>query len=222
MMTAAKILASAVILGTLTASATRSEPGHRTARNHAVASDWTIGPIIRGRNYSRGMPLRPTARRGGGWQVELPQAPNSIHYVTFRHGPLAGKRRIVMHYRIEAEPGVRIVPRTSPASPSMITLYIQQRGDDWSARGPYEAFRWFANFATQSPVTPGEHVLVAPLSGNWSAVQWSTVQTNPAGFRTALANADQVGFVLGGGEGLGHGVYATGRARLIVKSFRIE
>jgi hypothetical protein len=135
---------------------------------------------------------------------------------------LAGKRRIVMHYRIEAEPGVRIVPRTSPASPSMITLYIQQRGDDWSARGPYEAFRWFANFATQSPVTPGEHVLVAPLSGNWSAVQWSTVQTNPAGFRTALANADQVGFVLGGGEGLGHGVYATGRARLIVKSFRIE
>jgi hypothetical protein len=104
----------------------------------------------------------------------------------------------------------------------MITLYIPQRGDDWSARGPYEAYRWFANFATQSPVTPGDHVLIAPLNANWSAVQSSTVQTNPAGFRTALANADEVGFVLGGGEGLGHGVYATGRARLIVTSFRIE
>ncbi len=127
-----------------------------------------------------------------------------------------------MHYRIEADPGVRIVPRTSPASPSMITLYVQQGGDDRSGRGSYEAYRWFANFATKSPVTSGDHVLIAPLSGNWTAVQSSSAQTNPAGFRSALANADQVGFVLGGGTGLGHGVFATGRARLIVTSFRIE
>ncbi len=64
--------------------------------------------------------------------------------------------------------------------------------------------------------------MIAPLTGNWSAVQSSTARTNPAGFRNALANADQVGFVLGGGEGLGHGVFATGRARLVVTSFRIE
>ncbi|MBA3729320.1 MAG: hypothetical protein H0W92_00715 [Sphingomonas sp.] len=48
------------------------------------------------------------------------------------------------------------------------------------------------------------------------------MRTNPMGFRSALANADEVGFVLGGGDGLGHGVFATGRARLIVTSFRIE
>lgn len=218
----AKLLASAIVVGFMGAIVSPLTAVHAAPRDRAVASDWTIGPIIRGRNYSRGMPLRPHPRPSGGWQVEFPQAPRSIHYVTFRHGSLVGKRRIVMRYRIEADPGVRIVPRTAPASPSMITLYVQRRGDDWSARGAYEAYRWFANFATQSPVTPGDHVLIAPLSGNWSAVQSSTARTNPAAFRAALADADEVGFVLGGGDGLGHGVSATGRARLIVTSFRIE
>ena len=192
------------------------------ARNHVTASAWTIGPMIDGRNYSRGMPLRPSPRAAGGWQVDLPPAPRSIHYVTFRHGALAGKGRIIMRYRIEADPGVRIVPRTAPGAPSMITLYFQRRGDDWSGRDQYEAYRWFASFATQSPISTGDHVLVAPLTGNWSAVQSSTVRTNPAAFSAALADADEVGFVLGGGDGLGHGVSATGRARLIVTSFRVE
>jgi hypothetical protein len=93
----------------------------------------------------------------------------------------------------------------------MITLYFQRGGDDWSARGPFEAYRWYATFATQSPIRPGEHVLVAPLNGNWTAVQSSNARTNPAAFRAALAEADQVGFVLGGGDGFGHGVRATGR-----------
>ena len=215
---AATPLALALTLGLIGPAASRPA----TARDHATASTWTIGPIIAGRNYSRGMPLRPTRRAAGGWQVDLPPAPRSIHYVTFRHGSLAGKRRIVMRYRIEADPGVRIVPRTAPALPSMITLYVQRRGDDWSGRDQYEAYRWFASFATQSPITPGDHVLIAPLTGNWSAVQSSTARTNPAAFRAALADAGEVGFVLGGGVGLGLGVSATGRARLIVTSFRVE
>jgi hypothetical protein len=185
-------------------------------------SGWTIGPIIRGRSYSRGMPLRPTPGREGTFHIDLPQAPGSVNYVTFPHGSLAGKSRIVMRYRILAAPGVRIVPRSAPNSPSMLTLYLQRGGDDWSGRGPFEAYRWYATFATQSPVTPGEHQVVAPLNGNWTAVQSSSARTNPAAFRAALAEADQVGFVLGGGDGVGHGVHATGPARLIVTDFRVE
>jgi hypothetical protein len=192
------------------------------ASSHSDPGAWTIGPIIKGRNYSQGMPLHPSPTRRGGWQIDIPRAPGSVHYVTFRHGSLAGKRRIVMRYRIEADPGVRIVPSTVPSSPSMITLYFQRGGDNWSARGRFETYRWYASFATQSPITPGEHVLVAPLNGNWTAVQNSTARTSPAAFRDALAGADQVGFVLGGGDGLGHGVSATGRARLIVTEFRVE
>jgi hypothetical protein len=104
----------------------------------------------------------------------------------------------------------------------MITLYFQQAGDNWSGRGPFEGYRWYATFAQHSPITPGERVLVAPLNGNWTAVQTSSARTNPGAFRAALANADQVGFVLGGGDGVGHGVHATGPARLIVTDFRVE
>ena len=69
---------------------------------------WVIGPVIRGRNYSEGMPLHPSPGPEGGWHIDLPRAPGSVHYVTFRHGSLAGKRRIVMRYRVETEPGARI------------------------------------------------------------------------------------------------------------------
>jgi hypothetical protein len=183
---------------------------------------WTIGPIIRGRNYSQGMPLHPTPGPKGSWHIDLPRAPGSVHYVTFRHGPLGGKRRIVLRYRILAAPGVRIVPTTAPSGPSIITLYFQRAGDTWSAKGRFEGYRWYATFASHSPIVPGEHEIVAPLTGNWTAVQTSSAKNNPAAFRAALANADQVGFVLGGGTGYGHGVHATGRARLIVTDFRVE
>ena len=185
-------------------------------------SAWTIGPVIRGESRSPGMPLHPSAGPGSAWHIDLPQLPGSVHYVTFANGPLAGKRRIAMRYRIEAAPGVRILPVSDPNLPSMITLYFQRSGDDWSGRGPYEAYRWYATFATQMPIAPGEHVLVAPLDANWTAVQRSSARTNPAAFAQALANAGEVGFVLGGGTGAGHGVFATGPARLVVEEFRVE
>jgi hypothetical protein len=186
------------------------------------ANQWVIGPIIKGRNYSQDVPLHPTPRRGGGWQIDLPQRPSGVHYVTFPHGSLEGKSRIVMRYRIETAPGVRIVPATAPHLPSILTLYFQRGGDNWSGRGRFEAYRWYATFASHSPLRPGEHVIAAPLTGNWTAVQSSSARSNPAAFRDAAANADQVGFVLGGGDGYGHGVYATGPARLIVTDFRVE
>jgi hypothetical protein len=133
-----------------------------------------------------------------------------------------GKSRIVMRYRIEADPGVWILPRNHPNSPSIITLYFQRAGDNWSGRGRYESYRWYATFASQTPISPGVHKIVAPLDGLWTAVETSSARTNPQGFRGAIADADQVGFVLGGGDGYGHGVYATGRARLIVTDFRVE
>jgi hypothetical protein len=194
----------------------------RGGADPADAASWTIGPVIRGRNYSYHMPLRPTPRRGGGWHIDLPQAPGSVHYVTFPHGSLAGKRRIVMRYRIEAAPGVRIVPRTGPEQPSMLTLYFQRGGDTWSARGRYETYRWYATFATHSPLVPGSYEMVVPLDGNWTAVMTSSARSAPAAFREAIAEADEVGFVLGGGEGYGKGVFATGPARLVVTHFRVE
>jgi hypothetical protein len=182
---------------------------------------WVIGPILDGRNYSRGMPLHPTPRRGGGWHVDLPQAPDHVNYITFRHGSLAGKSRIVMRYRIEARPGVRVIPKNYPQWTGSITPYFQRSGDNWSARGRFETYRWYGTFATKA-LAPGEHEIVAPLNERWTAVETSNARTNPRAFQEAVANADQVGFVLGGGDGFGHGVSATGPARLVLLEFRVE
>ena len=213
--------AAAALALMLTPFGADSQASARTTYGPA-AGEWVIGPIIRGRNYSEGVPLHPSPRRGGGWQIDLPQRPSGVHYVTFPHGSLAGKSRIVMRYRIEAAPGARIVPATAPGAPSILTLYFQRAGDNWSGRGRFEAYRWYATFSSHSPLQPGEREIVAPLNGNWTAVQTSSARSNPAAFRDAVAEADQVGFVLGGGDGYGHGVYATGPARLIVTEFRVE
>lgn len=200
-------------------------PANAQPRSPAAAmnpSAWQIGPIIRGRNHSQGMPPRPSPHPRGGWYFDIPQRPGSVHYVTFAHGPLAGKKRIVMRYRVEAAPGTRILPRTDPNFPSIITLYFQRRGDDWSGRGRFETYRWYATFASQTPIRPGEHQIIAPLGANWTAIQTSSARSNPAAFGDALANAERVGFVLGGGDGYGHGIFATGPARLTVTDFRIE
>lgn len=199
-----------------------AQANDRAAAGNLDPCEWVIGPVIRGRNYSEGMPLHPSPGPDGGWHIDLPRAPGSVHYVTFRHGSLAGKRRIVMRYRVEAEPGARIAPATAPQGPSILTLYFQRAGDNWTARGRYETYRWYATFASQMPITAGEHEIVAPLDADWTAVETSSARSNPAAFRDAIANADQVGFVLGGGTGYGHGVFATGRARLIVTDFRVE
>src|SRR5688500_2371367 len=100
------------ILAVFACLAACGDNAEASADPRGAASDpqsWQIGPIIRARNDSRGVPLHPVPRRGGGWQIDLPRAPGSVHYVTFRHGSLAGKRRIVMRYRIEAARGARLL-----------------------------------------------------------------------------------------------------------------
>lgn len=185
-------------------------------------ANWEIGPVIRGENYSHGTPPSPSAVRGGGFGFTIPRDPGSVHYVTFPHGPLTGKTRISLRYRIDAEAGVEIKPITAPQLPSILTLYFQRGGDDWSGRGAREAYRWYATFASVMPLTAGEHTVSAPLDGNWTAVERSSARNNPRAFAGAKAQAERVGFVLGGGDGYGHGVFATGKARLVVLDFKVE
>lgn len=182
---------------------------------------WLIGPIIKGRNYSSGMPAHPTPRRDGSWHIDIPEAPGSVHYVTFRHGSLEGKKRIIFRYRLQTAGGARVVARTAPNTPGIITPYFQRAGDNWSGRRQFEAYRWYATFATQT-LASGEHEMIVPLDANWTAVEKSSASSNPLAFRAAVSGANQVGFVLGGGDGYGHGAQATGPAKLVVTEFRVE
>jgi hypothetical protein len=192
---------------------------------------WEIGPVIGTQNYSVNMPPSPTQRHGGGWYFDIPYptaGAGHVHYLTFKHGSLTGKSRIVMRYRLEMDEGVRLVPTKEPATTHyqpMLTMYFQRRGDNWSAAGKYEAYRWWATFATVTPIPralpTGEHELSVSLDGPWTAVLTSSATSNATGFRAAIRDAERVGFALGGGDGYGHGVYATGPARFVVTDFKV-
>jgi hypothetical protein len=49
-----------------------------------------------------------------------------------------------------------------------------------------------------------------------------SADANPSTFLNAKVHADRIGFTMGGGDGYGHGTYATGAARLVVTSFVVE
>jgi hypothetical protein len=187
------------------------------------AEEWQIGPIIRSRNYSVGMPLTPTPS-GRGWYVDFPHPDRNaghVHYISFVHGPLTGKRRIVMRYRIEAEPGVRFVPQETPELPATISLVFQRRGDTWSGRGRFEHHRWYVPARAVAEIRPGEHEMAVDLDEDWTSVQGRPASANAAAFRQAIADTERVGIVLGSSSARGHGVYATGPARLTVISFQV-
>jgi hypothetical protein len=193
--------------------ATRPSPGGTTDPRA-----WVIGPG----NRSVGMPRHPRPHPDG-WSFEFPRRGRGhVHYLTFNHGPLSGKSRIRMRYRIEAAPGVRIHPQsTGPRNLSQLAPYFQRRGDSWLAAK--EHYRWYAaERHRHMPVRPGEHELVVPLRGAWGAAVRSTSANNPRAFAAAKANTQCVGFVLGGGDGVGHGVYATGPARFVLIDYRVE
>lgn len=163
-----------------------------------------------------------------GWQLQwsdggkmigdslfIPASPGVVGTVTKKASPLTGKTGIRMRYRLDGN----VVADEMPESPATIALYFQREGDKWTAVGEYEAYRWYASFAVQKLV-PGEHVLEARFDENWTAVMMSSRESNGGMFNTALAKADRIGFVLGGADGLAHGVH--GPATLTILEFTVE
>lgn len=208
-------------LAALTTFALIAGAGPATAQN---AASWEIGPIIRGKNYSQGMPLRPQPTRTG-WSFDFPvgsREAGHVHYVTFRPGPVPPRSRIVVRYRVDTRAGTRFVPQESPELPATVSLYLQRRGDSWSAKGRYEHYRWYAPLGTVQEIAPGEHEISVRLDDpQWISVLGRTAGANPGAIEAALADIDQMGLVFGSTAARGHGVYATAPARFTLLSFRI-
>ena len=186
---------------------------------------WEIGPIMWGDNESKGVPLHPSAHPEG-WFIDVPyptREAGHVHYVTVPTGALLPTQTITLRLRIEADPATRLVPVKFPDAKGLITLYFQRGGDMWSGEGEYRWYRWYAGFGTVTDPRTGELTMTARLDDpRWGAVMGGTAATNPSEFAAAIANASRIGFVLGGGDGLGHGVYATGPLRLVVTGFEVR
>jgi hypothetical protein len=188
------------------------------------ADKWEIGPVIRGRNYSVGMPASPSPA-GRGWSFDFPYSTRDaghVHYVTFNPGSLRGKSAIVVRYRVEAKRDVKFVPQETPDAPATVSLYFQRRGDDWSAKRHFEFFRWFSPPNTVQQIAPGEHQMTIRIDDpNWVSVRGRSASTNPVAFEQALAEADRIGLLFGTSGARGHGVFSTGPARFTLLSFQI-
>lgn len=184
---------------------------------------WEIGPFVRGRNYSEGMPLHPTPAPAGAVTFDFPVAGRGqIDAMTTAVRPLAGAREITMRYRIDAAPDVRFVPDEAPAEPATISVYFQQSGDDWSGVGRYETYRWYSPAETVTPLAPGEHTVTMLLSGPWIDVNGKTTAERPQGFAAALATTSRIGLAFGSPSLRSHGVYATAPARFTLLALAIE
>lgn len=188
--------------------------------------DWQIGPIIRGKNYSVGMPLRPNPTRQG-WYFDFPRstrADGHVHYITHSPGSLADKSRIVVRYRVTAKPGTKFVPQEDMHLPGVVSVYLQRRGDNWSAKGRYAFYRWYAPDHTVQNIAPGVHEMIVNLDDP----QWHPVVgglrsgMNSQAFDAALADTHQLGLVFGSTRARGHGVFATAQARFELISFKVE
>ena len=190
----------------------------------APASEWEIGPIVRGRSLSPGMPAR-ASRVGSDVFFDFPgptARQGHVHYVTRPTGSLEGARRIVLRYRIDGERGARFLSQEDPRRQGELTMYFQRRGDNWTAKGRFGDYRWYAPVSTMMPLTPGTHEVVVPFDANWKSVHTATRESAPRAFAEALANAGRLGFVLGSKGGRGHGVFATAPARFTILDFRVE
>lgn len=190
----------------------------------APAAPWSIGPVIEGKNWSVGMEGALVSTRDS-WFFDFPVAQKGLdrwstpgpHYVTRPWTGLAGIT-LRLDFEVEGDGNLFGVMGNQTSFVPYICLHFQRSGDDWSAKPPYDGFRWYSN--TQTKLVPGRQSVEVPLTAdNWHPVENGP---GPAEFADALANASCVGVTFGNEEGNGHGVAAaTPGNRFICHSFAL-
>ena len=188
-----------------------------------AAAAWEIGPWVRGRNYSVGMPARPDPAPGGGLTMTFPIAGRGqVDALTTAVGPLAGARRITIRYRIDAARGTRFVADETPGDAATVSLYFQRAGDTWSSKGRYGSYRWYSPWNAVVPLRPGTHTITVGLGETWTNVNGQTNSNDPRGYAAALEDTARIGLAFGSLARRSHGVYATGPARFTLLAFDID
>lgn len=186
------------------------------------AGAWEIGPNIRGRNYSVGMPAQPSPGPGGTLMMNFPSAGGEVDALTTGLGTLEDARQVTLHYRIDAPRGTRFIAAEVPGEPATVSLYFQRAGDNWTAKGRYASYRWYAPARGVMPLSPGEHSVTLRLDERWTNVQGVPNGDVPQEYAEALRHAARIGIAFGSPSRRSHGIYATGPARFTLLSLDIE
>ena len=176
-------------------------------------------------SYSPTMPAHPSPHPDG-WSFDFP-AQDGVHYLVQPvTGYVSGTVRAAFRIETTGTPFFdwRTNPNNTCDTAASVRLYLQRRGDDFTAAK--EFFRWWSNPVSYT-LAQGAAKLVAPLN----AAQWSSVLgkrgTDSAaatqGFEAAIADLGNVGMTFGGGCFFGHGVFVTGgTARFIATGYAVR
>lgn len=187
------------------------------------APAWEIGPRVRGQNYSVGMPARPSPGPRGSLVMDFPVAGSGeVDALTTAVGPLAGASQITMRYRVDAARGARFVAAETPNERATVSLYFQQARDNWSAKGRYASYRWYAPARAVIPLAPGEHTVTVRFDETWTNVNGQPNHRVPEGFASALRNTARIGLAFGSSSRRSHGVYVTRPATFTLPSLDID
>ena len=231
MIIAILIAAAAIAGGVYLITKNRKEKSNPTPANAVVT--WTIGPWINGRSSSVGQPRHPRVSPVGRFELDFPQQPNgpsrdqpSVHYVYRKPaaGELTPGKHLVARFEVA---GDAVLDAADGGGLPIVSLWLQRRGDDWSAKGDYSCYRWWSSAVMPLVDYDGKTFeLAVPLSYDaWIPVV-SGERDEPqrrALFLEALSKAEFVGLTFGGGGGRGHGVYAKqGEATFILKTLSVS
>ena len=148
---------------------------------------------------------------------DFPQgvAGGGIDYVIRQQGAIQPGRTIKLVFALEGD-GKCFA--TEGEASARVRLFMQRQGDGMMADEPYKRW-WSKNFVEL--VSPGEYTLSEVVTPNrWTSVFAASGETVPEAFADCIANLQHVGFTFGGNFA-GHGVYADGPVRFVLKSFTI-
>lgn len=163
-----------------------------------------VGPWIGGWTRSKGYRWPWLGRKGKGWTIRF-KSNGSLHGVldySFRIP--RGATKLVWRYRIE---GANVSPTEALTSPALVSLVLQRRGDDWSAKGEKASYRLYS--PTAFPVADGEYAYAIDLAS------WTNVWGQPADMAPVIANLSNLAVAFGHSAGRMHGVSGKGTFTLV-------
>lgn len=216
-MTGIEVALAAITLALLARAVLSALEKKKSAAKMRSMTGWFIGPEIKGRNYSVGMPERPTTQ-GEGWSIDFPTSAQShVDYVQWFSAPsLVGAKQLVIRYAVT---GGDFKPFEYPDRQATVGVQFQRKGDDWSGNGKYQSYRWYSR--KLPALKAGEFTLSVPLvMSAWNDVYGKS--DNQAAFDAALADMSNFAIVFGHATGgAGHGVFATKPSRFTLISLDV-
>ncbi len=163
--------------------------------------------------YSPGMAAM-MPQPDGTWAFDFPQF-DGVHYVVKTSGPIALGRTIAISFAIQGDG--KLIP-TQGDPPAKLRLLLQQAGDTMTAAEADK--RWWS--PPVDLVGPNDYALSVKLTPDmWTNVFGASGSVSSAGFANCIANIGNIGVTFGG-MFAGHGVYAAGPSRFVLKSFTVS